>query len=119
MSPKAREIITQLCGNLYSWASEADLQGSVFKVLDQSGYDVQREVALNARDRVDFMVGKIGIECKVAHSATQVIRQLARYVESPLIDEIILLTTRHAHQSIPTEMGGKPIHVVYLLSSLI
>jgi hypothetical protein len=117
-NPKACEIATLLEGYRFSWVNEGDLQTNIAMIL-AGRFDYEREVALNARDRVDFMVGRIGIECKVAHSATQVIRQLIRYVESPLVDEIILVTTRHSHQTIPTEMGGKSIHVVYLLSSLI
>lgn len=72
--PQAAEIAELLSRYKFSWTNEEDLQRSIAQVLAAAGIEFQREVGLNARDRIDFRIGQIGIECKVAHSVTEVIR---------------------------------------------
>lgn len=111
---------TAIAANLeqykFSFANEWDLHNGVAQVLASLGLDFQKEVVLAPKNRIDFLVGKVGIEIKVDMSLAGVTRQLWRYADSEKIESLILVTTRHAHRGLPLEMKGKPIFIVYLLN---
>lgn len=89
------------------------LQDVAATLLEHEGYTVEREVRLNARDRIDLLVGDVGIECKIAGQPAAVLRQLERYAEHDL-SRIVLLTRAAQHlYHMPTEVGGKPLSVVF------
>lgn len=94
------------------WANERELQDGIFKALDKylSSAEVEREVVLTPRDRIDFRCGRVGIEVKIGGSAESVMRQLTRY--APHVDELILVTTRHTHATLPASISGKRLTVV-------
>ena len=46
------------------YSSEADLQAGLAGALTGAGMDVAREVRLNARDRIDLLIDRLGIEVK-------------------------------------------------------
>jgi hypothetical protein len=72
-----------------------------------------REAKVGEHERIDFLVGRIGIEAKIRGTRSDVTRQLFRYAESPDIDEIILVTTRYQHTvRAPTALLGKPLTIV-------
>ena len=114
----ASQIADILHKFIFSWTNEVELQNSIANIFEREGVQFQREVKLNSRDRIDFLVDGIGIECKVGHPTTQVIRQLHRYVESPLVKEVALVTTRQRHNEIPAVLGEKRITVIYLLETM-
>ena len=82
-----------------------------------------REVRLNSRDRLDFLVSHfdpahppstsesrgIAIEVKVGGSLSDLTRQLARYAESERITGLLVVTTKDRHRQLPPSLGGKPI----------
>jgi hypothetical protein len=74
--------------------------------------EFEREVKLNATDRIDFLVGTVGIECKVDGSKNAVASQLLRYAESDRISGLILVTIRNTHRFGGTELLGKPLRVM-------
>lgn len=117
-----------LCRELYNtkfrYHNERELQIGVGKVLDRLGLSYQPEFSLTKADRIDFLIGTVGIECKTydSHGGTSlaaVTRQLHRYVQSPLVEELILLTTMSKHKNLPESMNGKSIYVVHLLHSFL
>lgn len=100
----------------FRFASERDLQQGIGQVLTKLGVEWKPEVVLTPKDRIDFVVGGIGIETKVDGSLASVTRQLWRYAHLPEISELILVTTRAKHRTQPNEMNGKPLLVVHLIS---
>ncbi|MBF6618804.1 MAG: hypothetical protein ITG02_01055, partial [Patulibacter sp.] len=80
---------------------------------------VHREVRLSVRDRIDHVVGRIGIECKVAGDPDSVRRQMERYADHDRIEALVLVTTRSRHaelQGYVLSARGRavPVAVVYL-----
>jgi hypothetical protein len=89
--------------------ARASYKQALGDVLSEAGFDVAREVRLNARDRIDFLVGRVGVEVKVAGATAAVERQLRRYAASDLVDELVLVTSRRLHTRVEV---GKPVTVV-------
>jgi len=67
---------------------------------------------------VDFALadedGTIGLEVKIGGAVMSVLRQLARYAESPKLSSLMLVTTRPQHKIMPCHLQGKPLLVVML-----
>lgn len=99
-------------------AHESDLQAAIAAVLDEAGAPYQREVRLGAAGRVDFTVGRIGLEVKVTGSVKDVRAQLARYAEHDDLDAVVLVTRCLRHK-MPDTLRGKPIHVIHLWGALL
>lgn len=112
------EVARLLAGRRFLYASEDDLQRALASILENEGYEPRREVRLSRRDRIDLMVGRVGIEVKVAGKPEAVMRQLVRYSESPEVDALILVTARARHGWGDGEVGGKPVRVVSVLGAL-
>jgi len=110
----AGQVIAAIKAFRYAYADEIALQEGIAAALALAGIEADREVRLSRRDKVDFLVGTIGIELKVAGQPAAVERQLGRYAASERISELVLVTTRPAHRSVPRLIGGKPMHVAWL-----
>ncbi len=95
--------------------NEDQLQEAAARVITEAGFDVQREVRLSPRDRIDLLAGRVGIEVKVDGGTAAVLRQLTRYAQSGQVDELILLTSRARHQ-MPAQIDGIPVRVVSLIT---
>lgn len=106
----AAELAGLLRAQRWTYQREDGLQQAVEQFL--AWWLPEREVRLAPRDRIDLLVGRVGVECKVAGNAESVLRQLRRYAESDRIDALILVTSRAAHSRMPATVGGKPLHVV-------
>lgn len=110
----AAEVARVLSGFSYLVVAEVDLQVGVLMALTRAGITFEREVCLSRgrADRIDFLVGAVGIECKVDGSLQEVTRQLHRYAQDPAVAELVLVTTRARHAAVPRSLAGKPVHVV-------
>ena len=75
-------------------STEAQAQHDIQQLLDREGYVFEREAVLREGDRIDFLVGAIGIEVKTSSSRSRrdILRQMQRYAESPRVDALILVT---------------------------
>lgn len=98
----------------FRFADEDRLQVLLGQALAAEGLPVEREVRLDPRNRIDFLVGGVGVEAKVAGSAADVRRQLDRYARFDRVDGLVLVTTKAAHR-FPSEVRGKPLEVVSLV----
>ncbi len=78
----------------------------------------EREVRLSPGNRIDFLIGDIGVEVKVDSSTPVVLRQLKRYALEERISSLVLVTSRSSHKGIPESVNGKPLYVVHLLNSI-
>ena len=113
MSDRAREIVEALHRFRFSATNEQELQRALWQVFARYP-DSRREVILDARNRIDFLVGEVGIEVKVDGSLTDLVRQLIRYAKFEQITSIVVVSTRARHRDVPRHVGGKPVHLAYL-----
>ena len=110
----AKEIAEALDSHHYTYQNELDLQTGIAFVLTQMKVDFRREVRLTKKDRIDFLVDKVGIEVKTDGALAAVTRQLWRYAECPEIEALVLVTTRQAHRNMPDKLMDKPLFVIWL-----
>ncbi len=89
---------------------EERLQREVEEALTAHGYIFGREVNLTDEARIDFVVEHVGVEAKVKGSPIQIFRQVEKYCEAPLIEGIILITSKT--MALPTLIKGKPARVI-------
>jgi len=111
-------LCQKLSSTKFIFSNEIELHQGIEQFLISLGIDYQKEVILDSKDRIDFLIGKIGIEIKINESTSEVTRQLWRYAQQEMIDEIILITTRSKHKVIEGIINGKPIYIVHLLTFL-
>jgi hypothetical protein len=99
----------------FRFASEYDLQAGIAKLLTDEGVAFEREVRINKKDRLDFLIsGGIALEVKVDGALSSVTRQLFRYAGQPEVTHLVLVTTRAMHRQIPQTIHGKPLYIVHL-----
>lgn len=109
----AKTIVETVHGYRFSVSNEQELQEGLWRVL--AGMDgARREVRLDERSRIDFLIGGVGIEVKVDGSLADLVRQATRYSKFAEVSEIVVVTTRSRHLGLPAQLGGKPVHIAYL-----
>jgi hypothetical protein len=91
-----------------SWVvpDEIALQERFARLLAQNDIPFQREVRLNPTDRIDFVVGEIGIELKVKGAVNAVLRQLDRYAASGRFSDLVVVSTQFKHRVLPSMWGN-------------
>ncbi len=102
-------IVGALRGVKIASTNEADLQDGIAVSLATAGIDFKREHRLSKSDRVDFMVGSIGVEIKIQDSVSALTRQLQRYALSDEVSELLVITTRSRLSNLPRVLNGKPV----------
>lgn len=112
MIPDAAALVALLRRTRMRMGTEAALQLSIGEALTSAGFDHEREVRLSAADRIDFMVGTIGIEAKVRYAKRAIYRQLERYAAHDGISALVLITG--TAMGLPPSIGGKPVFYVSL-----
>ena len=100
-------------------SSEVALQNRIEEILQEADIDHKREVELGPGDRIDFLAGTVGIEIKLQAPVTKVMRQLHRYAQSGLIEELLLVTTHPRLSLVPKKFNGKPIRVLVLITTIL
>lgn len=108
-------LVETITAHRYRYCDEKQLHEGLAGALSAAGYTVEREVPLTAADRIDLLVGRVGIEVKLAGATPSVLRQLQRYARSDRLDSLLLVTTRTRHAQLPDHVGGKRLIVVSLL----
>jgi hypothetical protein len=116
--PTIDAVRAVLEGKRYRHANEHQLQDGIELVLQRAGIIFDREVILSPRDRIDFLVGGVGIEVKCEGGLSAVARQLLRYTIHPQIESILLVSSRSQLSVVPSMLGGKPVQVLVLLGGL-
>lgn len=110
------ELVALIRSYQIPFGTEAAMQSAIERILKEAGLKFQREHVFGPRDRIDFLIGRIGLECKVDMSKARVASQLLRYAERPEIDALLLVTSRHTHTFAQTELGGKPFKVIRVIN---
>ena len=111
----ATELRDLLRAYRYGYSDEATLQCCIAGVLDAHSVEFEREHRLDARNRLDFLVGSVGIEVKIGGSRNDLIRQLHRYAQFDAIGELLVVSSRMRLTSLPEALNGKPIVSLALL----
>jgi hypothetical protein len=111
--------VENLLSMLASWqlrfSTEATLQSDIEIVLSSEGVEHHREVQLSKKDIIDFVVGRVGIECKIDGPRTAVLSQLSRYAQHDSVDELLLVTSRASHRLLHgLTLNEKSIHVLWI-----
>ena len=92
---------------------EYDIHAAVARALTEAGLEYDHEYRLGPRRRIDFRVGRIGIEVKKGRPASAQLReQLARYLASDALDAVIVVTQRVTR--LPDRIDGKPVYILSL-----
>lgn len=91
-------------------STEEALQKQIDGVLKHHGFTFEREYRLDAKNRIDFFCGGVGIEVKTKGSALSIYRQCERYCKFDEIDVFLLITNKA--MGFPQEIGGKPCYVI-------
>jgi hypothetical protein len=111
----AADVVLALRGVNFRFVSEAELQEGIARVLTERGLAFEREVKLAAADRIDFLVGTVGIEVKVDGPLSALTRQIYRYAKHDRIDGLLVVSSLNRLAfGMPAAINGKPVtvHVV-------
>lgn len=96
----------------FTVAHEAELKEAVCQILMKRGIEFQSEVRLGPKDRIDLLVGTVGIELKVRSIRPALIEQIWRYLKHPGIQSLLLVTTQRT-VSLPPVLLDKPVFLVH------
>lgn len=118
MEKLLEDIVQALSRVSYRFNSEAELQDGIAIALDSAGLEHAREVVLTRRDRIDFMVGDVGVEVKIKGGITDLTSQLSRYAGLPQIAALVVVVGKNTLGNLPAEINGKPVHVVRIARAL-
>lgn len=107
-------VAGELRGYRFSYGTERDLQNAIAEILRER-WVVIDEHRLERGGRIDLYVRelRVGIEVKIEGAPGAVARQCGRYLASPDVDAL-LLVTRRARLRMPDELSGKPFAIVSL-----
>lgn len=114
MNRQITEIIDALAAvRMPAQPEEYDIHAQVASALGAAGLEYEHEYKLGPRCRIDFRVGRVGIEVKKGRPATsELTRQLRRYLASDALDAVIVVMQRVTR--LPATIGGKPVYIVSL-----
>lgn len=92
---------------------EYDIHAAVAEALAAAGLAYVHEYRLGPRSRIDFLVGRVGVEIKKGRPASSdLAKQLRRYLASDALDGAVVVTQRAT--ALPGEILGKPVMLVSL-----
>lgn len=111
----AQRVVALLRRVRLDLSSEKRLQAQIAQQLQHAGIAFEREKALSAQDRPDFLLadGTL-IECKLRGRARKidVFRQLERYAAYPQVSALILAS--NLSMGLPDTCAGKPLYAASL-----
>lgn len=113
------QVTAAIEAHRFNATSEEDLQRGISEALERAGIAHEREVRLTPRDRIDFMVGAIGVEVKIGGGISALTRQLLRYAQVERVAELVVVSTRlQLSLQVPRDLNGKPVSVVTIIGGL-
>lgn len=96
------------------YTTEGQLQQALAALFASEQIDADREAHLTPSDRPDFLIGDIAVEVKVKGTTANLERQIGRYLAHDRVGAAIVVTRCARHRQLPGQIGGKPVHVVWL-----
>ena len=92
---------------------EYDIHAAIAQALSAAELAFEHEYKLGPRRRINFRVGRVGIEVKKGRPASAALAdQLRRYLESDALDGVIVVTQRVT--AVPGTLCGKPVKLISL-----
>ena len=92
---------------------EYDIHAAIAEALAGTGLAFAHEYRLGPHCRIDFRVGRVGIEVKKGRpAATRLVAQLRRYLESDALGGVIVVTQQAV--ALPATICGKPVRLISL-----
>lgn len=110
MTPET--LVSLLGRHRFPLAREKETQSAIAAALTALDLEFRREVDLGDRNIIDFLVGGIGIEVKIAGSARAIHRQCVRYCETGRLSGLILATSKAS--GFAADIAGVPCFVLSL-----
>jgi hypothetical protein len=110
------KIIAAVESHSFDTSTEKYLQEGLAVLFKNLGIPFAREVQLTKTDRIDFLIGNLGVEAKIKGRKTAVLRQLHRYAQHESIHELLLITSRLQLANVPKQLNGKAVHIATLLA---
>ena len=103
-----------LCKTRLNLSDEKLLQNDIAKAFDNMGISYKREVRIDDKCIIDFIIGRLGIEIKVkgGGSTMNIYRQIERYCVNEHIDALLLLTSKTMR--LPETIANKAVYVISL-----
>jgi hypothetical protein len=114
----AADLVRLIESRVRGIGTEESVQETIATVLTAARVSFERECRLSKQDRIDFLVGRVGVEVKVGGGLSAVIRQLHRYAQSDMVDELVLVTSKLTLARVPAELNGKRVRVAALAAGL-
>ena len=94
-------------------SEEYDLHRLIGQALEHAGLAFVHECPLAPRCRIDFLVGRVGIEVKKGNPQRKLLlRQLSRYLASDMLDAVVVVCPRTV--ALPERLQNKRVVVVSL-----
>ena len=90
---------------------ERELHAALAALFTHTTWGARSEVTLGPGERIDFLVDDVGVELKTQGAPAAVFGQLQRYARHDVVQQLLLVTTRAEHATIPAFVGGKPCRV--------
>lgn len=118
-SEALERVVAAIRSRRFVHVHEDELQEGLAAAFADEGLVADREVRLSSQDRIDFLIGTVGVEVKVAGSASRAQAQLERYAASDRVGQLVLVTDRAQAGVQPEVVNGKPLRVVSLLGGLL
>jgi hypothetical protein len=99
--------------------NEKELQDEIGRMLDSDRVQYVREMHVGKNNILDFLLvaSRSALEIKTKGAEMAILRQLKRYADLAMIDEVILVCPRPFR--LPASLSGKPLHVVAIFGSMI
>jgi hypothetical protein len=113
MISRAATIVDILSRLVPRSGPESRLAEDVRAALVRAGVLIQIESTLSD-GRVDIRLDGTAVELKVQGSYDKVLRQLERYAKDQSVVDVVLVTASAKLRGMPSDIGGKQLHVVYL-----
>ena len=109
----AETLICLIESNRFDLSTETALQRGLRSLFTVQDIPFEAEVILSPKDRIDFLIGGIGIEAKIKASRRDILRQLDRYAALDRIEALILATATPFVSGSLT-VGGKKVLIANL-----
>lgn len=92
---------------------ESDIHRRVARALEEHGLAFTHEMRLDTHRRIDFCCEGVGIEIKKGRPQPAALKkQIAGYLQSPLLNEILVITQRSV--PLPERIGTKRVYQLSL-----
>lgn len=106
-----RRILAALARRRFTFKTEEDLYPLLAEVFEGAGLAYRKQAQLSPEDRIDFMLGTVGVEVKVKGGLAEVTRQLHRYAQHESVSGLVLVTSKARHTGVPSWLNNKPVAV--------